>query len=151
MKIFRQLYLATLLLHCGLAVTLNSRADSPNAQHFEQYSVYYTIFNSTFLLEDVAKNYGLKRSKYESILNIAVVPSGKSFGGLPAQLSGSVTNLMQQQKSLDFKKIDEGDTVYFLAPLRINGEEVVHFDISVTPENTDTALQVIFTKKLYSD
>lgn len=155
MKTFRHPYLAALLLHCGLVLTLNSRADSTtaetNVQHFDNYSVHYTVFNSTFLLEQVAKTYQLKRSKYESILNISVVPRGESFGGLATQLSGTATNLMQQQKRLNFKKIDEGNVVYYLAPVRINGEEVMHFDIRATPENADTTLQVKFTKKLYSD
>ena len=142
--------LLTLCVACYAALC-SGNVRGENVQHFDNYSVHYTVFNSTFILEDVARTYQIKRSKYESLINISVVPKGEHFGGLPAQLSGTVTNLMQQQKALKFKEINEGDVVYYLAPVRISGEEVVHFDIQLLPENSGKPLSFKFTKKLYSD
>lgn len=124
--------------------------DTENAKHFDKYSVYYTVFNSTFVQADVAKQYKIKRSKYESLINVSVVRTGE-YGGLPVKLSGTVTNLLQQQKKLVFQEIKEKDSVYYLAPLRINGEEVVHFNLSVQPKDNEKPLVLTFTKTLYSD
>ena len=118
--------------------------------NFEKYSVHYTVFNSTFIKPDIASIYGIKRSKYENILNVSVTPVGQ-YGGLPVKLSGTVTNLMQQQKVLDFIQIKEESVTYYLAPVRINNKEVVHFNLQVTPEGETDPLTVKFSKTLYAD
>lgn len=117
---------------------------------FEKYSVHYSVFNSTFVPANVAANYGIKRSKYESLLNVSISPVGES-GALPAKISGTVTNLMQQQKQLEFIKIEEKTTTYYIAPIRISGEEVVRIDLKVIPRGETQALKVKFNKKVYSD
>jgi len=111
------------------------------------YDVHYSVFPSTFLQPDIAAAYGLKRSRYEALLNISVTPKGGT-GGLPAEVSGTVTNLMQQQKTLTFKTIEEQKVAYFLAPVRVSGEEIVHFAITVHPKETDQSLSVTFSSKL---
>jgi len=121
-----------------------------NVQHFAKYSVHYTVFNSTFLQPEVAAAYKLKRSEYESLINVSVVKTGE-YGGLPVTISGTVTDLMQQQKALQFQEIREDSVVYYLAPVRIAGEDTVHFDISVTPEGESEPLVTTFTQKIYSD
>lgn len=117
---------------------------------FANHTVYYTVFNSTFISADIAKAYGIKRSKYESLINVVVSKNGE-HGGIPVVISGTATNLMQQQKQLGFKTIEEEDTVYYIAPVRIGGEEVMHFDITVRVEDEPQPLKLKFTKKLYAE
>ena len=117
---------------------------------FEKYSVHFNVFNSTFISEKVAANYGIKRSKYESLLNVSVSPVGE-YGALPAKLSGTVTNLMQQQKQLKFIEIAEKSATYYLAPIRISGEENVRIELKITPKGESETLEFSFNKKVYSD
>ncbi len=117
---------------------------------FENYSVHYNVFNSTFIPPDVAANYGIKRSKYESLLNVSISLIGE-YGALPAKISGTATNLMQQQKALDFIEIAEKTATYYLAPIRISGEEVIRIELKVIPTGETEALELKFTKKIYSD
>lgn len=119
-------------------------------QDFSRYSVYYSIFNSTFISADTAKIYGIKRSKYENLINVSLSPKGQ-YGALPAKISGTVRNLMQQQKILDFIEIKEQGATYYIAPIRLTAQEILHFDLQVTPEGESNTLNIKFHRKLYPD
>lgn len=124
--------------------------DYQGQRDFEKYSVHFNVFNSTFIPAHVAANYGLKRSKYESLLNVSVAPVGE-YGAIPAKITGTVTNLMQQQKKLKFIEISEKTATYYLAPIRISGEENVRIELNVTPKGETETLELKFNKKIYSD
>jgi hypothetical protein len=129
---------------------ISMASDYQDHVDFEKYSVYYNVFNSTFIPADVAANYGIKRSKYESLINVSISHSGE-YGAIPAKVSGTVTNLMQQQKQLKFIEIAEKTATYYIAPIRIAGEENVRIELSVTPAGESKALKLKFNKKIYSD
>jgi hypothetical protein len=121
-----------------------------NHQDFERYSVHFNVFNSTFVPTQIAARHNIKRSKYESLINVSVSPLGK-YGALPANISGTVTNLLQQKKPLKFIEIVEQDATYYLAPIRINGEEILHVELNVQPRESEDKLYVKFIQKVYSD
>ena len=56
---------------------------------------------------------------------------------------------MQQVQKLDFKTIQEQNTVYYLAPVSHGNEEVFHFDMTVRPDTAERGIDIKFTKKLY--
>lgn len=118
------------------------------------YTVRYSVFNSQFIKEDVARAYKLFRGKNGVLVNVVLTKTGKETEslGLPAaKVTGFAKNLMQQQKTLEFKTINEGKATYFLAPLRITNEEMFHFEINVTPPDGSRPIKVKFSKKLYVD
>ncbi len=115
------------------------------------YRVFYSVFNSAFLTPEVAAANGLVRANDRAYLNIVVTqvtPEGQSLG-LPASLKGSAANLMQQAQPLEFKEIREPTAVYYLAPIRHTNEEVYNFSVVVTPEGSEAAIEIKFSKKLY--
>ncbi|WP_075186264.1 DUF4426 domain-containing protein [Teredinibacter haidensis] len=124
-----------------------AQPSSQGSQAFDQHEVHYSVFPSTFLLPEVAAAYKIKRSKYESLVNISVSPTGQ-YGGLTAKITGTVTNLMQQQKKLSFLEIREGNTTYYIAPVRISGEELVRFKINVQIPEKDSPFITTFSTKL---
>lgn len=119
---------------------------------FERYSVRHVVFNSTFVLPEVARIHGIKRSKYESLLNVSLT-GRDAVGSIPARVTGTVSNLMQQQKDLVFKEIREKNATYYLAPVRVANEEVLHFRLRVTPEGMTAGktLEVNFSQTVYAD
>ncbi len=121
-----------------------------NETVFQEYTVRYSVFNSTFILPDVARAAGLKRSKYESLINVSVYKNG-SPGSLPAEITGTTKNLMQQLKPLKFKEIREKNATYYLAPIRIANEELIHFELLVTPSESQEPLPIKFSQKVYAD
>lgn len=137
----------------GLLISLVFISHNSHAEEqFElgDYTLYYTLFNSTFVPADIARAYQLKRSKYEWLLNVVVSKNGE-HGGAPIKLSGHHKNLMAQQKMLQFNEIKETGTVYYLAPVRVNGEEILHFELSVILPNETVPHTIKFTDKVISD
>lgn len=148
MNPFARFGLSLCLLLVG---SLASAADNKPFTTFGEYTVLHTVFNSTFLQPEVAKAYNLTRGKRHALVNVAIIKNTAegSTNGLPAEISGSITNLMQQQKPLRFLEIQEQDAVYFLAPIRVDSEEMVHFRIEV--KHDGKTYPVTFSKMLYVD
>ncbi len=148
-SMFRQT--SRLLLVLSLAFPLAAWAEGEPFTKFGDFTVFHTVFNSDFVPPEVAKAYNLVRAKDRALVNVSIVKNnaGDAMRGLPAEVSGSVVNLMQQKKTLEFMEINESDAVYYLAPLLIHHEEVLHF--SLTLEHDGKQYDVKFTKKLYVD
>jgi len=139
------LLLASLCAQAGLAQT--------GAEDFGSYRVHYSVFNSTQLTPEIASQYGLQRAKDRALVNISVNRAdGKATSlGQPASISGTATNLVQQQQQLDFQEIDEGRAHYYLAQVRHLNEEMYNFRITITPEGSDKPLELRFSQKLYTE
>lgn len=114
------------------------------------YKIFYTLFPSNFIPAEIADRYGIKRSAYENLLNVMVNKKGE-FGGQKVKLIGHQKNLMQQLKTLKFKEIEEKNTVYYLAPVRISGQETLHFVLNVQTEGKTKPIAIEFSKKVYSE
>lgn len=144
--------LALILVLLSLAATARGQEQSASesSQRFAGYTVYYSVFPSTMVQPDIALLHQLTRSPDQMLVNIAVVADGV-LGGQAAELAGVARNLLQQRRTLDFKAIVEGSVVYYLAPLRVTDEEIMHFDITVDPEGTAGPFQLNFSKKLHVD
>lgn len=142
-----------MLLRVILAIIVAASAAQANAtesQSFGEYTVDYTTFPSTVLQADIAANYGIKRSKYETLLNVFTSREGKQ-GGVEVNIQGTVKNLMAQQQVLKFLEIKEDNTVYYIAPIRVTNEDVMHFKLIVSPVDSSEEFEVKFTKTLYKD
>jgi len=124
MQFFHSRLLLPLLL---LLATSSYAVEVPLGDGFR---VVYSAFNSTFLQPEVADRYQLRRARDAGLVNIAVVDSDNRTH--PALLSGRVSNIFQQQQTLEFLTIDEGDAIYYLAAFKIDGESFLNFDIAVT-------------------
>lgn len=125
----------------------DTKASGGRFLDFDNYQAYYTVFPSTFIPADIAAKAGLKRGKRLHYMNILVSPAGK-YGGVPSTVSGQFKNLMQQAGELNFTEIKEKDTVYYLAPFKIQGEDTLHFDLDfVLPDGR--SVSDTFSTKVY--
>lgn len=125
------------------------------ATHAEQkvvkndWDIHYIAFPSTFLEPKVAKQYGLTRSKYQAVVNISVLDNTNKDKAQNAYVSGFAKNLVGQTMELDFKKVEEGDAIYYLAQLQYHDNEPVKFTILVQQGNRTETFK--FDKKFYVD
>ena len=127
-----------------------AKAQENTSYELNNHIIYYNVFNSTLIPAKVAQAHNLVRAKDRVYVNVALVK--KTGGnGIAANISGSHRNLMQQKFPLDFIEIKEATATYYLAPIRINNEDILHIDIHVaTTDNSDSG-SVSITKKLYKD
>lgn len=117
---------------------------------FDDNKVYYSAFNSSFISAEVASIYKISRGKDKGLVNIAVVPEGAT-AGKTALVGGTVNNLIQQQQTLNFTEIREGDAVYYLAPFTFDNEDPLTFTIHVRPADSDQTNTFTFQRTFYLD
>ncbi|HSC66604.1 MAG TPA: DUF4426 domain-containing protein [Cellvibrio sp.] len=140
-----------------LAITAQAQVDQPKeistVQKFGDYTIHYNVFNSTNIPAKVAEAYKLVRGKDRALVNISLTKTenGQTSLGLPAHVSGTIKNLMQQTQTLQFVEIKEPDATYYLAPLVFNNEEVLHFDIQVATEPNAKPMTFTFNRTLYTE
>ncbi len=113
------------------------------SKKFGDYTVYYNAFNSSILSPKVARQYGISRSGNNGVVNIAVHKGkGETKAAIDAYISGNVKNLLSQKTKLLFKKIDEGDSIYYIATFTFSNQDNLTFEINMTP--TDEKRQYNF-------
>lgn len=147
MRFIKQFLMA---ICCGLIFSTAQANDGESTKVFGPYTVHYSTFNSLFVPADIAKLHQLVRAKDQTLINIAVQ---KTADGSPvaAQVSATAKNLLQQQKTIEFKTIQEQDAVYYLGALRHTNEEVFHLDFVILPEGETQPLTFRLSRKLYTE
>lgn len=150
-RFFRRV--AGLLVLAAYLQGANAQDANPDLGYtrFDEYTVYYSVFNSTMVEPDIARLHQITRAENQVLVNVALVANEGPDGGQAAEVSGSVSNLMQQTRELKFKAIVEDNVIYYLAPLRITDEEILNFTIDVDPRGQAGPYTVKFSKKLYVD
>ncbi len=114
------------------------------------YEINYTVINSTFLTPNIAKAYGLVRSKDQAYVNVSVVKIGKNGkrSKQRAKITGTEYDLIIT-KQLVFKKIEDKGSIYYFAPVDIKNKIPVYFKLQVRPSGKKPAKEINFKKVLY--
>ena len=116
------------------------------------YKIHYSAFGSTVLKPEISSHYQLVRSRFQGVINIAVLKAkGKSSKAHTAIVSGTTRNLLGQRQKVTFKEIREGDAIYYLGSFRFNNEEMLTFEVNVQPDPNKDPYMVKFQKKFYAD
>lgn len=112
------------------------------------WDVHYMVVNTSFLAPDVAKAYGIARSKYSALVNISVLESASSRA-LSPDVMGHATNLLGTQKTLSFKRVTEGEAVYYLAILPFDDRDTFRFVVDINDGQQKQTLR--FQQELWVD
>ena len=138
------------MLICALALIFTTSVNAENMKEMDDINVHYIALGSTFLTPEIAKAYGIERSRYKGLVNIAVLDNTQD--GNPTKtvnINGRARNDIGQIKSLDFMEVKEGDAVYYLAQVSYSNEETIYFDIMITDKGKQHNLT--FSQKFYVD
>ncbi|WP_439860120.1 DUF4426 domain-containing protein [Pseudomonas sp. MBLB4136] len=111
-----------------IALCLSLPVLAERKQSFGELDVHYIAFNSSFLQPDIAAATGLVRSKRQGVVNISVLKAGAAMA---ASVDGEVKNLLGQSHPLNFKQVNEGSAIYYLAQFPFENREVLRFSINV--------------------
>jgi hypothetical protein len=120
---------------------------------FGDYEVHYSVFPSTFLTPEVAAANNLNRSRGIGVVNIAIMKRGDdgSLKTVQGQVEGQALNEVRQAKFLGFRRIQEGDAVYFIAEYQYSAGELMTFQITARPTGHDRDLPIRFSQALFND
>jgi len=141
----------TVFLLCVLSLTsyagiINIENATKTEQQFGDYTIYFSSFNSTFITPEISGIYSLKRDKKTGLISIVVTYKGEL---VKANLEGQTSNLMSQNEKLNFKVIEEGGSIYYMAPFNFINDELLRFQITVTHKKTQNPISIKFSKKFY--
>jgi hypothetical protein len=129
-----------------LIMVMSTGANAEQKKTLGEWDVHYMVVNTPFLTPEVASRYGIVRSKYNALVNISVLDA-KSKKAQRVSVSGSARNLLGNTKTLTFKKVEDGDAIYYLAVVPFRDQETFQFAIDVQKGN-DTQ-KLTFKQKMY--
>jgi hypothetical protein len=139
-----------LFIAFSLSFLVMTSATAENMKKLGSMNVHYMAIGSTFFTPEIAKIYGITRSRYNGLINISVLDNTQK--GTPAKtvsITGKAKNNLGQFKDLTFKEVKEGDAIYYLAQVKYNNEETIHFDIMINDGTEQQKLK--FSQKFYVD
>lgn len=116
------------------------------------YTVYYNVFNSTFISQKVAGQYQLVRSPESFLLNVSIrkKQADGSEQEHPAKVKAYTNDLMRHHQ-LSFREIKEPGAIYYLADVPVKYTETLKFHISVMPLNSREQIDIEFHRKVMPD
>jgi len=137
-----------------LAITISffaiTHVSAENMKKLGSMDVHYMAIGSTFFTPEIAKVYGITRSRYNGLINISVLDNTKA--GNPAKtvsISGKAKNNLGQFKTLEFTEVKEGDAIYYLAQIKYSNEETMYFTLTINDGKEQQILK--FSQKFYVD
>ena len=113
------------------------------------WDIHYIAFPSSFLDADVAKQYGLQRSRYMAVINISVLDNSNDDQAQNVFIKGTAKNQLGQTKSLEFEKVREDKAIYYLSQLKHIDREV--YNIKIEIQRGDRIENIEFSKMFYVD
>ena len=145
-----RLALCTMLTGCFFLAT---SAQAEQKQVFGDYEIHYIALPTTVLQPAIAKQYGLVRSKVAGFINVSVLkklPDG-SKKPVAAFIRGSIKNMLQQQRSLEFMRISEGRSLYQIASFWYSQGEIMTFNLEIQADPNSAPFAIKFSQALYPD
>ena len=128
-------------------------AQAAGNKDFGEYQVHWSVLPSTFIAPEVARANDLQRSKGIGIVNISIMKENEdgTLSPVSGQVEGKVTNDVQQVRFLAFRRIQEGEAVYFISEYQYSSGELMTFNITARPTGEPRDLPVRFAHTLFSD
>lgn len=140
------------LVVVAAALVLGSSVASASEAKFDNFVVYYNVINTTFLSPEVARAYDVRRSSSRAMVNITVMERGDDGPqAVPADVTGSATNMNDQMRNLRFREVRDGDAVYNLSEITVRSGETLDFEIDVSPAGTERVLPIRFSQQFFVD
>lgn len=115
--------------------------------------VHFSAQSTDQLPPEVASVYNIVRSKNRAMLNVSILGESDNLP-VAAEVTVAVVNLTGQLKNVTMRRIDEpGDpgAIYYIGVTPVANRETLIFDLSIRPEGVETASDIRFKRKFYSD
>lgn len=136
-----------LLLVFALLLAVPAQAERSTA--YGSHKVHYIAYNSTFLDPEVASRYEINRAKNRGVINVSVQAGDVVAEGVVAEITGTVTNLMHQIKTLQLREIREGKAIYYVGDFNFDDEDVLTFKLKVNVKGEPRPLEFDWQQKFW--
>jgi hypothetical protein len=140
-------------LALGAAVLVPLTAAAETSTSVNGYTIHHNAFTTDTLVPEVAKNYGVQRSKYRGMLNVSVIKEKPGTVGepVPAQVEVQTVELTGQRNRLAMREVKEQDAYYYLGEFSVRDRETMTFVIDVRPEGSGETHTVRMDQQFFTD
>lgn len=142
----RRFAASALLLLCSLGAAAEQYVDDG------PFRVHYAAVNTTALTPEVARQFGVARTRNEILL---VLNAQQRIDGryvpVPATASGTATTLLGHVQTLELRAVREAEAHYVVASFQTLDGEFMTIDAQVLPQGANAPLQVRFRQQFYRD
>ncbi len=132
-----------------LTLAFVGNVSAEQKQKVGNFDIHYMALSSTFLTPSIAKSYGIKRSSYTGIINVAVLDTSQE-GNPPVavEISGIANNLLDARINLQFREVREGEAIYYIAEVPYRDDQEINFKIAIKHQKKLNTL-LKFKQKFY--
>jgi hypothetical protein len=121
------------------------------SKDFGDYVVYFNALNTDQLKPEIAREYGIVRSKSRAMLSVSIHKKGENGtnAAVTGAVSASAVNLTGQLKTMTLREIKEAEAIYYIGEIAVTDGEVVIYTIDATPSNDPSRYTVRFKKQFF--
>jgi len=99
---------------------------------------------------EVARAYNIERNPNRAMLNVSVLEEGTNKA-VTANVTVKTVNLTGQLKNVVMRQINEQEAIYYIGETPVANQEVLIFDISITPDGVESTSDVRFQRQFYTN
>ena len=118
------------------------------------YEMHYNAVRTDQLTADIARAYGIERSKNKVLLNISVLhksPGSEATTPSDANIEVIARNLNGQLKDIQLRRIAESGATYYIGEVSFSGAETLVFEIKATPAGSSTPIEATLTREFFAN
>ena len=140
-------------LLCAAALAIPSWASAENSTTADGFTIHHNAFSADTLTPEIAKAYGLQRSKYRGLLNVSVIKEVPDTTGtpVPAQLQAEILLLTGQKSPLVMREIREGNAIYYIGEFPVQNGQTIDFAIEVKPQGSDKSVRIRMDQDFFTE
>lgn len=115
-----------------------------------EHIVHYSAQVTAQLPVEIARLYDIVRSEDRAMLSVSVLAE-ETGSAVPATVSVKTVNLTGQLKTVNMRRIDEEEAIYYIGETPVANRETLIFDISVKPEGVEEPTEIRFKRQFFTD
>jgi hypothetical protein len=114
--------------------------------------IHYNAVTTDFFDPNIAKLYGIKRSKNRALLTVTVLKKNMGLAALPvkAKIDATAVNLSNQITHLNLREITDAGAIYYIAEFPVSNKETFDITMRVEPDG-GTEQTLSFRQQFYAD
>jgi hypothetical protein len=136
-----------------LALLASSAAPAEQFVDRGEYRIHYNALNTTALTPEVARRFGITRTRNEALLVLS--PQQRDEQGryrpVPAQGEGRARSLLGHVVPLKLRPVRDGDSHYLVASFQILDGEFLKLELNVLPSGAGTPIPLAFQQQFYRE
>ena len=150
------IFAASLIVACSKQPAATLQPAQPGAESFVtagDYEMHFNAVRSDQLTADIARAYGIERSKNKVLLNISVLNhTNNTNAATEAAITVLARNLSNQVQDLPLRRITEGSAIYYIGEADIgNGAETLVFEINAVPSGSNNTITAKLTREFFAN